>query len=300
VSDLLSERLNAFGLLSGGSYGLRLVGWRVNSSIVVRDIRRGFRRGGNTVAVHRKQTVGGQYIDMGFIEGIAPDAETGPEGLEMFCRDRPDVVLLDLRLPGMDGQDVLRAIREESPDAAVIVLSGKGLMADVIAALPLGAWDYLTKPIHDLAVLGHSIRRSLERIRLLAENQRHRDHLEEEVRKRTVELDNANRALEAKSAALHEVLATIEAERSRVGRQIHSNVDRVILPILHSLNHRFVSTRFSPQARRRGAVTGPPRPGHRVDSIPNMTSILHRSARLWPERAMPMVAHGEAVPKGLG
>jgi len=76
------------------------------------------------------------YLDASGFRTLS--AETGPEGLEIFRRDRPDVVLLDLRLPGMDGQDVLRAIREESPDAAVIVLSGKGLMADVIAAFRLG------------------------------------------------------------------------------------------------------------------------------------------------------------------
>jgi DNA-binding NarL/FixJ family response regulator len=163
-------------------------------------------------------------------------ATDGPEGVELFDRHQPDVVLLDLRLPALDGLDVLKQIRAISPDAAVIVVSGKGLMDDAIKALRLGAWDYLTKPIHDLAVLGHSISRALERIKLIRENERYRDHLEEEVKLRTAELDNANRSLEAKNVALHEVLQSIEAERKKVGKQVQKNVERVILPQLRTLN----------------------------------------------------------------
>src|SRR5579862_2778848 len=73
-------------------------------------------------------------------------AATGTQGLEMFTQHRPALVLLDLRLPGMDGLELLKAIRKHSPDAAVIVISGKGLMDDAVAALRWGAWDYLTKP----------------------------------------------------------------------------------------------------------------------------------------------------------
>jgi two-component system response regulator RegX3 len=79
-------------------------------------------------------------------EGFELRAEgDGREGLLAFREERPDVVLLDLMLPGMAGLDVLRRMRTES-EVPVIVLSAKDSEADVITALELGADDYLTKP----------------------------------------------------------------------------------------------------------------------------------------------------------
>lgn len=61
----------------------------------------------------------------------------------------------------------------------VILVSGMGGLGDAIKALKLGAWDYLTKPIEDMAVLEYAIDKSLERARLLRENREYREHLEE-------------------------------------------------------------------------------------------------------------------------
>jgi len=72
-------------------------------------------------------------------------AATGREALESYNRVRPDVVLLDLGLPDMDGLEVLRAIRERS-STPVVVLSAREAERDKVAALDLGADDYLTKP----------------------------------------------------------------------------------------------------------------------------------------------------------
>ena len=83
-------------------------------------------------------------------------AADGRRGVEAFREGRPDVVLLDLMLPGLPGLDVLRAIRRES-DVPVIVVSAKDAEADVVAALELGADDYVTKP--------YSVRELVARIR---------------------------------------------------------------------------------------------------------------------------------------
>ncbi len=126
-----------------------------------------------------------------FLEDIdfeAITAENGREGLEVFEAEEPDAVLVDLMMPEVDGYEVLARVRELSPETPVIVVSGAGLVEDAVKALRLGAWDFVTKPIKDMAVLEHALKKSLERARLIEENRLYREHLEDEVGKRTSEL----------------------------------------------------------------------------------------------------------------
>lgn len=83
----------------------------------------------------------------------------GRSALAEFSRVQPDVVLLDLMLPGLQGIDVLRTIRETS-ETPVIVVSAKDREADIVTALELGADDYVTKP--------YSLRELVARIRAAA------------------------------------------------------------------------------------------------------------------------------------
>jgi len=106
------------------------------------------------------------------------EANDGPAGLEMFRREHPDVVLCDLRLPGMDGLDILSAITAESPETPVIVVSGVSLLNYAVQALKRGAWDYVTKPIQDMAVLESAVRRVIEHAGLMRQNREYREHLE--------------------------------------------------------------------------------------------------------------------------
>ena len=105
-------------------------------------------------------------------------AEDGPSGLEVFRRERPEVVLCDLRLPGLDGLDVLSALNSESPETAVIIVSGVGQIADAVQALKRGAWDFVTKPIQDMSVVENAVERALERAELRRQNIRYREYLE--------------------------------------------------------------------------------------------------------------------------
>jgi len=73
------------------------------------------------------------------------EATNGKMALEMLAR-RPELVILDLGLPDIDGLDLLRRIRQQQPDVAVIVLSSRDDEAGKVAALDLGADDYVTKP----------------------------------------------------------------------------------------------------------------------------------------------------------
>lgn len=106
------------------------------------------------------------------------ECDEGPRGLVLFQSEAPDLVLSDLRMPGMDGLNVLKEIHKLDADAPVIVISGAGVMSDVVEALRLGAADFLIKPIVDMEVLVHSITKTLERQDLLLENRRYRDKLE--------------------------------------------------------------------------------------------------------------------------
>jgi len=84
-----------------------------------------------------------QYLERdGFRVAIASD---GPQALELFARMRPEVVVLDLMLPGLDGWEVCRRIREESR-SAVVMLTARDGVEDRVQGLELGADDYVTKP----------------------------------------------------------------------------------------------------------------------------------------------------------
>ncbi len=105
-------------------------------------------------------------------------AANGLQGLEIFQAEQPDVVICDLRMPQVDGLELIRRINALQAPTPVIVVSGAGVMADAVEALRLGAADYLIKPLEDLAVLEHSVRRALDRAQLRLENQRYREKLE--------------------------------------------------------------------------------------------------------------------------
>ncbi|WP_252179243.1 SpoIIE family protein phosphatase [Endozoicomonas sp. 4G] len=108
-------------------------------------------------------------------------ADNGEQGLALFKETPPDLVLCDLRMPKMDGLTVLRSVRELSPDTPFIVVSGAGIMTDVVQAMRLGACNYFIKPIVDLEVLEYAINRALEKAQLILENRRYRESLEEVI-----------------------------------------------------------------------------------------------------------------------
>jgi len=123
--------------------------------------------------------------DVGFAVGTARDATEGFKAFELF---QPDVVLLDLRMPGAGGHDLLKRLSGHPSNTPIIVISGGGDMNDVVQALRYGASDFLFKPIRDMAVLEHAIARSLEQGRLRRENQRYRQQLEDTNRELSLSL----------------------------------------------------------------------------------------------------------------
>ena len=137
-------------------------------------------------------------------------ADGGRRALELFEAEAPDLVLLDLRMPDMDGLAVLEELTNHSPDTPVIIVSGAGLITDAIEALRLGAWDFITKPIGEMAILEHAVRRALERGLLKQENRRYREHLEEQIEIRTGQLRRELTERRKVQEALKESLANLQ------------------------------------------------------------------------------------------
>ncbi len=95
-------------------------------------------------------------------EGYRPSiAKDGEEALSKIAESRPDLVILDMRLPKMDGIEVLKRIRKTYEKLLVIILTGYQSVTNAVEAMKLGAWDYLTKPV-DKEKIKITIKNALE------------------------------------------------------------------------------------------------------------------------------------------
>lgn len=117
-------------------------------------------------------------------------AEDGPEALALFEKEKPDVVLLDVKMPGMDGIEVLSRIRITDPDTEVIMITGHGDMDMAVECLRREASNFLTKPISE-ELLSLSLKRSMEKIALKKKLKKYTRNLETLVREANVELERA-------------------------------------------------------------------------------------------------------------
>jgi len=96
-------------------------------------------------------------------------AEDGYEGLELIKGESFDIVILDLKMPGLSGMEVLKKIKEDDPEAIVIVITGYATVDSAVEAMKSGAYDFLPKPFtpDELRVI---VRRALEKRKLALEN----------------------------------------------------------------------------------------------------------------------------------
>ncbi|WP_432823787.1 sigma-54-dependent transcriptional regulator [Trichloromonas sp.] len=131
------------------------------------------------------------------LQGILQDegfrtisAENGEQGIALLRDEIPDLVLLDIWMPGMDGIETLRKIREVCPEQLVIMMSGHGTIETAVKATKLGAYDFIEKPL------------SLEKLLLSVQNALTVGQLVEE-----------NRSLKAKIAKEHEMIGDSPAIR---------------------------------------------------------------------------------------
>jgi putative nucleotidyltransferase with HDIG domain len=130
----------------------------------------------------------------------------GDDAVEELKKRSFDLVLLDLVLPGVDGMDVFREIREKYQSTDVITITSYTSTESAVEALRMGAQDYLTKPLDDLDIVTEVVSRTFENRRIIKEN----EHL--------------NKALRTKAAALEASYERISM-LNRIGQALHSILD---------------------------------------------------------------------------
>ena len=198
------------------------------------------------------------------------EAENGPEGLRAGLTEDPDLIVLDLMLPGLGGYEVLRRLREDGVETPVLVLTARGLEADKVKGFALGADDYVVKPfgLDELLARVASRMRTWDRERGLASRDAIRlDDVTVDFVARTVRRDGGQLPLSQKELDLLRFLVAHEGRalsRARIlegvwggGEEIVSRVvDTTILNLRkkveknparprHILSVRGVGYRFS-------------------------------------------------------
>ena len=114
------------------------------------------------------QMISGILQDEGFAVITAPDGEAA---LKLVGEEAPDLVLLDIALPGMDGLEVLQELKRHYPFLPVVIISAYGSVENAVKATRLGAYDFIEKPPHADKIL-LTVRNGLELARLSEENRR--------------------------------------------------------------------------------------------------------------------------------
>src|SRR5919107_5783480 len=104
-------------------------------------------------------------------------AKTGAEALKLLVAEPPDLMLLDIWMPEMDGLETLKRAREQMPKLLVVMMSGHGSIETAVKAIKLGAYDYIEKPL-SLENVTLRIRHALDQRRLEEENQSLRTKVE--------------------------------------------------------------------------------------------------------------------------
>jgi cyclic di-GMP phosphodiesterase len=207
-------------------------------------------------------------------------AGNGREAVALFERERAPLTITDLKMPSMDGLELLRQVRDRDSDAAVIMLTGAADVATAVASLKQGASDFIVKPV-DLDQVLMSAERALERRQLLIERREHQALLEHRVAEATRDLSAALGELQQTYQATLEALGSALATRE-VGTELHSRrVHAYSLGIARA--HRVPEHEF--EALGRGVLL------HDIGKIGISDAILLKPGPLTPEEWAVMRTH---------
>ena len=137
-------------------------------------------------------------------------AENGQQALEVLSRRDIEVMLLDIRMPGLSGLEVLSEVQVRSPDTCVIMVTAIAEVATAVDAMKQGAYDYVAKPF-DLDDVIMAVQRALERRTLVLLDRQHKRELEERLGAQEAQLHEQFAQLVRSLAREHDLALTVES-----------------------------------------------------------------------------------------
>lgn len=138
-----------------------------------------------------REILGLSIADLGY---EVETAANGEAAIALFSRFAPGIVLTDIKMPGMDGIELLKRLKELNPDTEVIMVSGHGDMDLVVKSLQYEALDFITKPIRD-ELLVSALKRAAEKITMRRQLREHTMNLERIVKEKSAKLVELERQL---------------------------------------------------------------------------------------------------------
>ena len=143
----------------------------------------------------------------------AEEADSGEAALALLGKTVVDLVITDLKMPGMDGLTLAQKLLEDNRDRPVLLMTAYADLESARRAVSIGVYEYFTKPF-DVADVGAGINRALEHRRLVLENKAYQKDLERKVEERTRELRQKVQELEARDSLLRHMLSIQEPEET--------------------------------------------------------------------------------------
>lgn len=163
-------------------------------------------------------------------------AFNGPSGIDKFKEIEPDVVLLDIKMPRMDGIEVLQELRKLNAKAIIIMISGHGNIETAVQTTKLGAYDFIAKPF-DVERLKLTIQNGLNYKKLLSENENMRLLMEShnQLIGKSEQMTRLKDTIQKIAATTSRVLITGEngTGKELVAKEIHRQSDRAEAPFIH-------------------------------------------------------------------
>jgi PAS domain S-box-containing protein len=181
-------------------------------------------------------------------------AENGEEALRIVREITPPIVLTDIRMPVMDGIELLRKIKQEDSEIEVIMITGHGDMNLAIKSLKYEATDFITKPIKD-EVLEIALKRAKERIFMRRQLRDYTEHLEDLVRKKSAKLVEAERLI-----AVGQVVESLSSAMRNIVQDLESGLtyfnEMPCFISIHNSGHKIVATNQLYKARLGNKIGG--------------------------------------------